>query len=233
MMDLATEATREGPADFGKSIAAACEYAARAVAVAWGEPRASRRRLAGFLRDSLGEVVPAEESGLIEYIWNRVAEDTRKWPPSADLVAALNVIVEHLIQLAKQGPPEGWAPPEYRSLEWHALSGTEQTFMLLILGIVRRYGGNSTQVYLHGTRAKGNATEQSDYDIFVVFPDDIDRYDRAEAMSEILHSAERRDVKVSLDWDYAASWDDPTTLNDPTLIEQVKRYGIEVPGPET
>jgi hypothetical protein len=137
-------------------------------------------------------------------------------------------IVEHLILLAEQGPPSGWDAPKYDAIGWDELSYIEQSLMLRMQAIAIHYGGPGTRVYLHGARAKGQATEHSDYDIFVVFPDGTNQYNTAYAMSDMNHLAGLEGIHTSRDWVYESAWRAPDPVRT-TIIQEVKSYGIEIP----
>jgi hypothetical protein len=228
-LHLAREDEAAGGSRYAAYLGSACELACRALAVAWGDPRSSRRRLAEFIRDYLSDYVNATEVGIIELIWNHADEVV----PIPGFVDVVEVIVDRLLDLASQGPPDGWNPPTYHMLTWNQLTDAEQAFMLEMLTIAKFYSGPSgprTHVYLHGSRAKGQATADSDYDILIIFPDEVIEIWTGQAMGRMVEVAKSQGVEVSTKWFYQSTWDDPSTMDDPTLVEQVKRYGIEVPG---
>jgi hypothetical protein len=212
--------------DYARSLGAAFEFACRALAVSWGDPRSSRRRLAEFIRDCANDQVSAAELGIIELIWNQDDQIV----PLPGFIDVVEAIMEQLLQLASQGPPDGWNPPTYHALTWDQLTEIEQGFLLQMLTVAKFYGGSDTRVYLHGSRAKGQATANSDYDILAIFPNEVQNIWPPQAMGNMTKVANRQDVGVSVYWFYQRVWDDSTTVDDPTFIEQVKRYGIEVPG---
>jgi hypothetical protein len=225
-LQLAREYENAGKAtEYALSLGAACEFACRALAVAWGDPRASRHRLAEFIRDYLNDYVNAAELNIIELIWNQ----GEKLIPLPGFVDGVQAVIEHLLELASQGPLDGWNPPTYRALTWDQLTDTEQAFMQKMFAIARTYGGAGTRVYLHGSRAKGQATDGSDYDILTIFPNEVLSIWTGQAMGYMTRVAGDQDIEVSPNWFYQSVWDDASTADDPTLLEQVKRYGIEVP----
>lgn len=215
------------PTDYARALGAACEFACRALAVGWGDPRSSRHRLAEFIRDYLSDYVDAAELNIIELIWSQ-GDEVMPFPGFVDGVEA---VIEHLLQLASQGPPNGWNPPTYHVITWDQLTAVEQAFMQQMLAIAKFYGGPGTRVYLHGSRAKGRANAGSDYDILAIFPDETPTTWPWQAMGYMTKVANSQSVEVSPYWFYQSVWDDPSTADDPTLVEQVKRYGIEVPDP--
>jgi hypothetical protein len=214
------------PIEYARSLGAACEFACRALAVAWGDPRSSRHRLAELIRDYLNNYVNAAELNIIELIWNQ-GDEVILLPGFVDGVQA---VIEHLLQLASQGPPVGWNTPTYSALTWDQLTDAEQAFMQQMLAIAKIYGGPGTRVYLHGSRAKGQATDGSDYDILTIFPNEVLSIWPGQAMGYMTKVAIDQGIEVSPYWFYQSVWDDPSTADDPTVLEQVKRYGIEVPG---
>lgn len=217
--------------DFDRSLAAACEYAVRAVTVAWGHPRASRRRLGEFLRGPLAAFINNQETAVVDTLWSYQDRNQAVPVASSTLMDSVKSIVEHLIQLAEQGPPITWDRPTYNIVGWDGLSPDEQSLMLEMRAIALRYGGLGTRVYLHGARAKGQGDDDSDYDIYVVFPDGTDRYDCAYTMSDMNDLALNKGVRTSRDWVSERIWQNP----DPphvTIVQEVKSYGIEVPAPE-
>jgi hypothetical protein len=225
-LELAQQ-NRTWPA-FDRSLAAACEYAVRAVAVAWGDPRASRKRLAEFLRGPFSQFLNEGEADVVDEIWSYQEQGQPAPFAHAALMSGVKSIVEHLVQLAEQGPPAEWSPPTYSVVGWNGLSVDEQTIMLKMKEIALRYGGPDTHVYLHGARAKGQAHGDSDYDIYVVFPDSIDRYGAAYAMSDMNDVAEQYDVRTSRDWVPEHTWQSPDPGHE-TIVLEVRSYGIEVP----
>jgi hypothetical protein len=225
-LQLAREYENAGRSvDYARSLGAACEFACRALAVSWGDPRSSRRRLAEFIRGYANDYVSAAELGIIELIWNQDDQIV----PLPGFIDVIEAIMEQLLQLASQGPPDGWNPPTYHVLTWDQLTKVEQGFLLQMLTIAKFYGGSGTHIYLHGSRAKGRAAPNSDYDILTIFPNEVQDIWPPQAMGNMTKAANRQDVDVSVYWFYQRVWDDPTTADDPTFIEQVKRYGIEVP----
>ena len=227
----ARDALRRAQQDAGRSPGAganlglACELAVRAVSVAWGDPRASRRKLAEFIRDYLDEYVTSAELLIIEEAWDR-ADILKAFP---GFIEGVNKIVEHLIELANQGPPTGWIRPTHCAIRWEELSNAEQSFILTMSGIAKEYGGPDARVYLHGSRAQGIAADDSDYDILSVFPDALPSDCPGQAMGDMHCVAESLGEKVSQNWVYEGVWRDPGTADYSTLVMEVKKCSIEVP----
>jgi hypothetical protein len=213
----------------GNSLAAASEYAVRAISVAWGDPKASMKKLSDFLKHPIGPRLEPHEIAFVAALWQYRAEKARWRPPEADqFVNLAEAIVEKLIQLAMQPVPDDWTPPSYGRISWDDLSDAERSFMNEVHDTAVRHAGPRARAYLHGSRAKGIATQQSDYDVYCVFPDDTDRIACGEVMTGIPVIASRFGVSVSGDYDFESEWRDPSRNKAP-LIKEVKRYGIEVP----
>jgi tRNA nucleotidyltransferase (CCA-adding enzyme) len=84
------------------------------------------------------------------------------------------------------------------------------------------------RVVLFGSRAKGLGGPDSDYDLLLVLPDDIDPYVRALIMSNV-HNAVR-EAGATADHEYVtlSTWQNPES-GARILVGEAKNYGIEVP----
>ncbi len=83
-------------------------------------------------------------------------------------------------------------------------------------------------VILFGSRATGLARPESDYDLLLILPDDIDPYVRALIMSNVRDMV--RETGAAVDHEYVTvnTWQNPPP-GARILVEQAKSQGIEVP----
>ncbi|HWN59220.1 MAG TPA: nucleotidyltransferase domain-containing protein [Streptosporangiaceae bacterium] len=79
-----------------------------------------------------------------------------------------------------------------------------------------------------GSRATGLARPDSDYDLLVILPDDIDPYVRALIMSNVRDMV--RETGAAVDHEYVTvnTWQNPPP-GARILVERAKSQGIEVP----
>ena len=208
-------------------LARAIEAATRAVTVAWDDPRASQHKLIEFFGEHLASQLPATDLGWALTIWASDAQ-RRGLREIDEAAAAAERIVGNLAQVSQSPPPASWSPPEIRALRWEDLEERDRALLQEAAQAVRAWGGSGTRVFLHGSRARDAAGPGSDYDIFVVFPEDMPEWKGGQAMAA-LHTLEGTyRIETSRDWIYADQWENPNAGNA-VLVGLVKRASIEIP----
>jgi len=210
----------------GRLLTAALEYAVQGVFIAWGFPVLAPKVRRYFDPSMTAHLQPADAE-VIRAVWN----DAGRSHADLDLSTIIDVcaaVVDRLEALAGSPPPAGWSPPPVpASIGWAALSGADQQLLTRVRQGAQALCPEAT-VILFGSRATGLARPDSDYDLLLILPDDIDPYVRALIMSNVRDMV--RETGVAVDHEYVTvnTWQNPPP-GARILVEQAKSQGIEVP----
>jgi uncharacterized protein len=167
------------------------------------------------------------DAEVIRAVWN----DAGRSHADLDLSTIIGIcaaVVDRLEALAGSPPPAGWSPPPVpASIGWAALSGADQQLLTRVRQGAQALWPEAT-VILFGSRATGLARPESDYDLLLILPDDIDPYVRALIMSNVRDMV--RETGAAVDHEYVTvnTWQNPPP-GARILVEQAKSQGIEVP----
>lgn len=210
----------------GRLLAAALEYAVQGVFVAWGFPVLAPKVRRYFDPAMTIHLQPADAE-VIRAVWNDAGRSSADLD-SNTIIGMCTALVSRLEALAASPPPVGWSPPPVpASIGWSALSGADRQLLIRV-----REGAQAlcpqARVILFGSRATGLARPDSDYDLLVILPDDIDPYVRALIMSSVRNMVREAGAAVDHEYVTANTWQTPPP-GARTLVEQAKSQGIEVP----
>lgn len=210
----------------GRLLTAALEYAVQGVFIAWGFPVLAPKVRRYFDPSMTAHLQPADAE-VIRAVWN----DAGRSHADLDLSTIIGIcaaVVDRLEALAGSPPPAGWSPPPVpASIGWAALSGADQQLLTRVRQGAQALCPEAT-VILFGSRATGLARPESDYDLLLILPDDIDPYVRALIMSNVRDMV--RETGAAVDHEYVTvnTWQNPPP-GARILVEQAKSQGIEVP----
>ena len=210
----------------GRLLATALEYAIQGVFVAWGFPVLAPKVRRHFDPSMSAHLQPAD-AGLIRAVWNDAGHSQADLDLNA-LIGMCTDVVDRLEALAASLPPAEWSPPPVpASIGWAALSDADQQLLTRV-----RQGAQAlcpeARVILFGSRATGLARRDSDYDLLVILPDDIDSYVRALIMSNVRDMVRETGAAVDHEHVTEITWQNPAP-GARILVEQAKSQGIEVP----
>jgi predicted nucleotidyltransferase len=140
------------------------------------------------------------------------------------IIGICAAVVDRLEALAGSPPPAGWSPPPVpASIGWAALSGADQQLLTSVRQGAQALCPGAT-VILFGSRATGLARPDSDYDLLVILPEDIDPYVRALIMSNVRDMV--RETGAAVDHEYVTvnTWQNPPP-GARILVEQREEPG--------
>jgi antitoxin ChpS len=85
------------------------------------------------------------------------------------------------------------------------------------------------RIVLYGSRARGDFTDQSDIDIAVVLPDELDTVETLFRLSDIAYDVfMESNLTIQPLIIPAGAWCNPQSFSNPGLIANIKRDGVEI-----
>ena len=198
----------------------AVEMAARAVLTAWGRPAAG----ANVWRGLFDRLTPSLRSEVIE--WARKVELSLPDQATALLRPALHFIVE-INALTGAAPPAGWSPRP-APLKWNELSDDDRSFLSKAFRRALEFAPGS-DLWLFGSRATGEAREDSDFDVRIVMPDETSNAAQGQATGQLWQTARDFGVKIDHAPILRTAFDHPSETEDVLLIYETQSYGVQVP----
>ena len=140
------------------------------------------------------------------------------------------IAVGAVLELRHVDPPSTWSPPISTRVSWYGLTQIERVVLQEALWAATA-AVDGVELWLFGSRATGTATEDSDYDLVVVVPDDVPPPLHGRAMGDIWLAMDRgRGVRSDRNLVLASSFKDPVD-KDRVLVLEVRAYGFRVPPP--
>ena len=199
----------------------AVEMAVRAVLTAWGRPTAGPK-IWSSLSDRLAPSLHPDVLRWVDLV-RRVDPalvDQLLAPPGRDHF-------ESILSLISSDPPPGWEPRPL-PLDWQHLPVKDRAF--LVDAAARAAGVVSgAELWLFGSRATGEARDDSDYDIRIVLPEDTPDAARGLVMGEVWQAGQDHGVTTDRDTISRSEFDSPSTQGDVLLIYEVRTFGLRVP----
>jgi hypothetical protein len=197
----------------------AVEMAARAVLTAWGRPAAGPK-VWSALFDRLS---PRLEPEVL--VWARQAKD-RDPELVVDLLVPARDHVRSILLLIAAAPPPNWqARPA--PLDWAEIPPKDSAFLTDAAHRAAVFAPGS-ELWLFGSRATGEAGDESDYDVRLIVPDRTPDKARALATGELWQAAKDHGVTIDHASLPRSEFDNPT-LGDVLIVYEVRSYGLRVP----
>jgi preprotein translocase subunit Sec61beta len=211
----------------GGLLARALELSVQGVFVGWGfavAPPKVQRYFDGFMAPHLHPAV----AGFIRSVWENEESSYPDLDPRT-VITACTAIADQLEVLAGSPPPDGWSPPPVpSSIGWAGLSLADQQLLARVRQSAQALCAEA-RVFLFGSRATGLARPGGDYDLLVIVPDHIAPDIRALIMGNVRKVVVEAGAVPDHHYVTLSTWQNPGP-GSRTLVEQVKDYGIEVPG---
>ena len=167
------------------ALARSLEYAVGAVLMAWGEPHKADRRVHRIFEERLAPFLDPLIVNLVSAVWDN--EGSTLPPEQGDqLLAACRTAVETFATLAAGGPPPSWGPSASPPpISWGGLSGAERTYLLAATRAARERGAE-VRLLLFGSRAVGRGREDSDYDLLLIFGDEVPEVEYGQSVGRVV-----------------------------------------------
>lgn len=211
---------------FGRVLARSLEFAVQGVLISWGHPVAPSKTHEPF-ETLLAAHLPTTDTALIQLIWTTEGSANVK-PETATTITDSAAIIGRLEHLANTPAPPWWSPPPTPApIGWADLDPAEQDVLRQALSRARNWCPQA-RVILFGSRAKGSAQQDSDFDLLVILPDDFDDRIRGQIIGDLYTLGTSLGVTIGREAVTQSAWNNPTPA-DTVLLDQVKAYGIEVP----
>lgn len=210
----------------GRLLARALEFAVQGVFVAWKYP-VKVPKVQEYFDSVMAAHLEASDADFIKAVW---ADEGMSHPglDLSDLVTACTGVVDRLEALAGSTPPSGWSPPPVPpSIGWASLSNADQQLLTRVRESAQEQCPQA-RVVLFGSRAKGTGGPDSDYDLLVILPDNIDQSVRSAIMGNLYSMAKQLGKGFDREHVSLSTWQNPGPA-DRDFVEQAKTYGIEVP----
>ena len=211
----------------GRMLARVLEFAVQGVFVAWNYP-VKVPKVQGYFDSGMAAHLEATDADFIKAVW----ADEGTSHPDLDLsgfVTACTAVVDRLEALADSAPPSDWSPPPVLpSIGWSGLSNDDQQLLIRVRECAQEQCPQA-RIVLFGSRAKGTGRPDSDYDLLVILPDDIDQRVRSATMGCLYSLAKQLRKEFDREHVSLSTWQNPGSA-DRDFVEQAKNYGIEIPG---
>jgi predicted nucleotidyltransferase len=138
--------------------------------------------------------------------------------------------INSIIALTMTEPPENFgARPA--PLRWYELPIKDRTFLQDAASRAANFAPGS-DLWLFGSRATGEAKDDSDFDVRLIAPDDIPEQFQRLARAEVWLAAKDHAVRIdreSIEVIVRSEFDTPDLQKDVLLIFEIKNYGLRVP----
>lgn len=209
----------------GSALARALEHAVCAVFMAWNEPYKAGRKMHRHFEERLAPLIDPAIPPMVKWVWEY--EGGGK-PDAVDhLLTACEQVIDALADLAANPPPSGWqALPIPAPAGWEGLSEAERSFLRAALQAARQ-GCPDVRLLLFGSRAVGMAEAASDYDILLVFPDEVPETAYGQTVGRVVELATEQGIELDLTTANEAVWLAPAEVNRP-LINRVRACHVEI-----
>jgi uncharacterized protein len=137
-------------------------------------------------------------------------------------------VVDCIEALAGSAAPNGWSPPAVPpSIGWAGLSKDDQQLLTRVRQCAQSLCPQA-RIVLFGSRASGTEGRDSDYDLLVILPNDIEQSVRSAIKGDLYSLAQRLGAEFDREHVPMSEWQNPVPAAR-VLVQQVKKYGIEVP----
>jgi hypothetical protein len=211
----------------GIVLVRAFEFAASAVLMAWGDPHKADAKLHDYFNNRVGPLIDRQHAHVVRAVWANECQ-VRSVDDVVPLLAACEQTVEYLVMVAKSAPPAGWeVPPVREPVGWAGLP--EDTRVLLRDAQARaRVWSPGMRIMLFGSRAAGRALPDSDYDLLLIFPDDVPEQHRRCSRGDVIMLGKERGTAIDIVEAAATEWENPEEVSVP-LVKSVRTCGIVVP----
>ena len=207
-------------------LARALEFAVQGVFIAWGYPVAAPKVQRHF-ESVMAVYVPSAVADAIRSVWEAAGYSHSELDLST-VVGACNAVVDYVESLARAPRPAGLpSPRDLPSIGWDGLSHSDQDMLTSVRERAQALCAD-VRVILVGSRATGLSRPDSDYDLLVVVPDDIQPDVRALLMDAVRRTVEATGAVPDHNYVTESTWQDPHS-GARILVEDAKRSGIEVP----
>lgn len=211
----------------GNFLARALEHATCAVSMAWGEPYAPERKMHRVFSERLAPHFDEDVARFVELVWG-LEGHSQPYANVEHLLAVCRGTIDSFADLAVGPPPAGWEPlPIPKPVGWSELPEADRRFLQEALAAAAQWAPG-VRLILFGSRAAGTARSDSDYDLFLIFPDQTEDWKRPQSIGAVSWLAIDCGIELSNLWTTEADWLDPPEVSRP-LVERVKATGIEVP----
>jgi predicted nucleotidyltransferase len=211
----------------GRLLARALEFAVQGAFVAWKYPVAVPK-VQGYFDSVMAAHLEPSDADFIKEVW---ADEGTSHPDLdlSGLVTACTAMVDRLEVLAGSAAPSGWSPPTVPpSIGWAGLSNDDQQLLTRVRECAQEQCPQA-RVILFGSRAKGTGGPDSDYDLLVILPDEIDQSVRSTIMGSLYSMAQQLGKGFDREHVSLSTWQNPGPA-DHDFVEQAKNYGIEISG---
>ena len=205
-------------------LARSLEFAVQGVFLAWDYPVAAPKVQRHFDSVITAHIPPAV-ADVIRSVWEAAGQYS-----DLDLntvVDGCRTVIDYMDSLTRAPRPPGLpSPRDLPSIGWDALSYAEQDLLISVRERAQTLCPDA-RVILVGSRARGLSEPDSDYDLIVIVPDDIQPDVRALVMDAVHHTVAAAGEVPDHHYVTESTWHSPDS-GARILVEDAKRSGIEV-----